>query len=88
MLTREQDKTVEMIAGLWGRAAVRELPDGQVLVVGMADDVEMTHSVLDEDGRRRPATSEELREWGPRASGLFASTEHGACCPECGRLVA
>src|SRR4051794_1388780 len=79
--TREQDHVVNVIATHWGRAAVRELPAGAVLVVGMADDVEMCHAVVDEDGHRRPATSEELRAWGPRANGLFASTEPGGVLP-------
>lgn len=86
--TREQDHVVNVIANHWGRAAVRELPAGAVLVVGMAGDVEMCHAVVDEDGHRRPASAEELQAWGPRANGLFASTERAACCPACGRLVA
>jgi predicted nucleic acid-binding protein len=88
VLTREQDVIADELARRYGRCAVRELPAGAVLLVGMADDVEMAHLVVDEDGARRLATSEELRVWGPRADGLFAATERAACCPACGRLVA
>lgn len=60
MTTRQQDERAEWLATRYGRSAVRPLPDGAIIAIGMIGDVEYIHLHITPEGSVSPASREQL----------------------------
>lgn len=61
--TREQEQRIADVSLRWGGAAVSRIgTEGDLVVVGMTDDVERCHLLVPPHGVARQATRDELRK--------------------------